>query len=233
MPRVMVVDDDKDILDLLAYNLWKEGYAVKVVDESKKVIRAAKSFHPDLIVLDLMMPHPNGIELCRELRGMQEFENTYIFFLTAKSDAYYQQAAFETGADDYIEKIMGLRSLTHKIKAVLKKNFIISKRKSDLTYGRIVLRRKSLTAVLDENPIQLSKPEFELLFFLVQNEGKPVTSEQLIDYLWGSAVYLTESTIDNYLESLQLKLGSDVIRNSDRGYYYSSSSSSSTSASRA
>jgi two-component system, OmpR family, alkaline phosphatase synthesis response regulator PhoP len=222
-PRVLVVDDDRDILELLAYNLEKDGYRVKVVEDSKKVIRAAKTFQPDLIVLDLMMPNPNGIELCRLLRGMKEFQHTYIFFLTAKSDAYYQQAALETGADDYIEKIMGLRSLTHKIKAVLKKNLIISKRQSDASFGDLTLKRKSLTAVFHDKEIKLSKPEFELLFFLAQNEGKGISEDNLVYYLWGSEIYLTSSTIGNYITGLQAKFSDKLIMRTDTGQYYYSS----------
>jgi len=105
--RVLVVDDDFDILDLLEYNLEKEGYKVKTLDDSHKAVNLAKNFSPDLIILDVMMPHPNGIELCREFRSLKQFQDTYIFFLTAKSEYYYQQAALDTGGDDYIEKIIG------------------------------------------------------------------------------------------------------------------------------
>src|SRR5690606_8365311 len=105
--RVMVVDDDKDILDLLEYNLEKEGFKVKVLTDSSKAVKAAKDFEPDLIILDIMMPHPNGIEICRDLRSMKRFSDTYIFFLTAKSESYYQHAALNTGGDDFIEKVIG------------------------------------------------------------------------------------------------------------------------------
>jgi two-component system, OmpR family, alkaline phosphatase synthesis response regulator PhoP len=98
--RILVVDDDGDILDLLKYNLEKEGFRIKTLANSDKTIAVAKAFSPDLIILDIMMPHPNGIELCRELRSMKRFENTYIFFLTARSERYYQQAALNTGGDD-------------------------------------------------------------------------------------------------------------------------------------
>src|SRR5690349_20814109 len=118
--RILIVDDDRDILELLEYNLEKEGFKVKSIDDSHVAIRVAREYNPDLIILDIMMPHPNGIEICRELRTMRQFENTYIFFLTAKSENYYLQAALDTGGDDYIEKVMGLRSLTFKVSTVLK-----------------------------------------------------------------------------------------------------------------
>src|ERR1700755_3275700 len=113
--RVLVVDDDSDILDLLEYNLAKEGFKVKTLDDSSRAVSVAEEFLPDLVILDIMMPHPNGIEVCRTLRGMKRFADTYIFFLTAKSESYYHEAALDTGGDDYIEKIVGLRALTYKV----------------------------------------------------------------------------------------------------------------------
>lgn len=217
--RVLVVDDDRDILELLKYNLWKEGYKVKVLEESSKAIKAAKSFSPDLIVLDLMMPHPNGIELCRELRKMKQFEDTYIFFLTAKSEPYYQQAALDTGADDYIEKIMGLRSLTHKIAAVLKKDYVIRKGEAELAVGKLVLKRKKFLVQVGERDIALNKPEFEVLFFLAQNHGKVVTKSSLLQFLWGSELFLSESSLELYIDSLEQKLGKGYIHRNDEGQY--------------
>ena len=210
--RVLVVDDDRDILELLKYNLWKEGYKVKVLEESSKAIKAAKSFSPDLIVLDLMMPHPNGIELCRELRKMKQFAETYIFFLTAKSEPYYQQAALDTGADDYIEKIMGLRSLTQKISAVLKKNYIIRKGASEFEVGNLTLNRKKSSVQIGDSIRVLSKPEFELLFFLAQNKGKTINHRALLQFLWGSEIYSSETSLELYMNSLEEKIGKGYIK---------------------
>jgi len=217
--RVLVVDDDRDILELLKYNLWKEGYKVKVLEESSKAIKAAKSFSPDLIVLDLMMPHPNGIELCREFRKMKQFQKTYIFFLTAKSEPYYQQAALDTGADDYIEKIMGLRSLTHKISAVLKKNYTIRKGVTEIEAGNLLLNRKKYSVQMGESQTVLSKPEFELLFFLAQNQGKVIYHKTLLQFLWGSEVYLSESSLELYMDSLEQKIGKGYLKREENNRY--------------
>src|SRR5688572_32768 len=135
--RVLVVDDDKDILELLEYNLEKEGFKVKTLHDSSSAVETAKDFLPDLIILDIMMPRPNGIEICRELRGMQLFSGTYIFFLTAKSESYYQQAAYDTGGDDFIEKVIGLRALTYKVSTVLKRRFVIRKSIIELKVGNM------------------------------------------------------------------------------------------------
>jgi two-component system alkaline phosphatase synthesis response regulator PhoP len=210
--RVLLVDDDPDILDLLEYNLEKEGYKVKTLDESSSAVRVAKSFSPDLIILDIMMPHPNGIEICKELRGMKRFEDTYIFFLTAKSENYYQQAALDTGGDDYIEKVVGLRALTYKVATVLKRSFVIRKSIPELQIGKLRLNRKSNSVLIDRAQVELNKPEFELLFFMAQNPDKIITRENLLCNIWGSEIYLVDASIDGYIQNLQSKLGVSVIQ---------------------
>src|SRR6187551_3000256 len=182
--RVLVVDDDSDILDLLEYNLEKEGLKVKVLDDSREAIEVAKDFSPDLIILDIMMPRPNGIELCRELRSMKRFEETYIFFLTAKSENYYHEAALDTGGDDFIEKVVGLRALTYKVISVLKRRFIIRKGIPELKIGNLRISRKSNSVRIGNFEIVLSKPEFELLFFFAQNPRKIITQENLVHNIW-------------------------------------------------
>lgn len=219
--RVLVVDDDKDILDLLEYNLEKEGFRVKTLEESDRAISVAKEFHPDLIILDIMMPHPNGIEICRELRAMDRFSDTYIFFLTAKSESYYQQAALDTGGDDFIEKVIGLRALTYKISSVLKKRFVIRKSIKELKIGKLKISRKSNSVKFDGHEIMLSKPEFELLFFFAQNPRKSISLENLLHNIWGSEIYLFDTSIDVYIDNLDKKLGWNIIhRTADNRYRF-------------
>src|SRR5687768_3265879 len=141
--RVLIVDDDCDILELLSYNLQREGFKVRSLEDSHEAVKAAQDFGPDLIILDIMMPHPNGIEICRELRSLKRFADTYIFFLTAKSEDYYQHAALDTGGDDYIEKVMGLRALTYKVNTVLKRKFVIRKSIAELRFGNMKICRRS------------------------------------------------------------------------------------------
>jgi two-component system alkaline phosphatase synthesis response regulator PhoP len=217
--RVLVVDDDKDILELLEYNLQKEGFQVMTLDESHEAVSTAKDFHPDLIILGIMMPHPNGIEVCRELRSMRRFEETYIFFLTAKSEAYYHQAALDTGGDDYIEKIIGLRALTYKVSTVLKRKFIIRKSVREIRIGNLKIRRKSNSVKVDDREIFLSKPEFELLFFFAQNPRKLIPLESLLHNIWGSEIYLFDSSIEVYIENLKNKIGREVIRQTGNHQY--------------
>ena len=216
--RVLVVDDDSDILDLLEYNLEREGLKVKVLDDSREAIDVAKDFSPDLIILDIMMPHPNGIELCREFRSMKRFEDTYIFFLTAKSESYYHEAALDTGGDDFIEKVIGLRALTNKVISVLKRRFVIRKSIVDLKIGDMIIHRKSSSVTIGKVEIILSKPEFELLYFFAQNPRKSITADNLLKNIWGSEIYLFDTSVDVYIENLKSKLGAGLINrlNGDR-----------------
>lgn len=217
--RVMVVDDDYDILDLLEYNLEKEGYKVKTLDDSHQALSLAKKFSPDLIILDIMMPHPNGIELCREFRSMKQFQDTYIFFLTAKSESYFQQAALDTGGDDYIEKVIGLRALTYKIGSVLKRKLIIRKSMRELQIGNLVVKRKSNSVKIGDQEVSLSQPEFELLFFFAQNPKKEITLENLLNNLWGSEIYMFDASIEVYMQSLMKKIGLNLIHRIDEDHY--------------
>ena len=218
--RVLVIDDDKDILDLLDYNLKKEGFRVKILDDSRCAIQEAKNFQPHLIILDIMMPHTSGFEICRDLRSLKNFKEIYIFLLTALSDHHYQQEAYSHGADDYIEKIIGLRSLTHKINTVLRNNFIIRKRILHLQIGDLHIDRESTSVTLGERTVALSPAEFELLFFLAQNSGKTVSQKSLIHNIWGSETYLHDSSIDNYIISLRKKLGPLVIEQGENRYKF-------------
>ncbi len=219
--RVLVVDDDHDILELLEYNLERKGFKVKTLSDSSDAIETAKDFSPDLIILDIMMPHPNGIEVCRALRKMKRFEETYIFFLTAKSESYYHEAALDTGGDDYIEKVIGLRALTYKVSTVLRRRFIIRKSILELRVGKLQIFRKSNSVRLGDHEITLSKPEFQLLFFFAQNPHKIISQENLLGNIWGSEIYLFEHSIEVYIQSLKKKLGLDLIhRTIDNRYRF-------------
>jgi two-component system alkaline phosphatase synthesis response regulator PhoP len=209
--RVLVVDDDKDILDLLEYNLKVEGFKVLGIDNSSVAVACANDFLPDLIILDIMMPHPNGIEICRELRASDKFSNTYIFFLTAKSESYYQEAALDTGGDDFIEKIVGLRALTYKIKSVLKKSFVIRRGVQEMVVGNVLINRKARSASINGLEIVLSKPEFELLFFFAQNPDKVITLKNLLHNIWGSETFLYDSSIEAYINNLCKRIGTKLI----------------------
>jgi len=190
--RILAVDDDPDILELLKYNFEKEGFKVKTIEESSKAVEAAVKFKPDLIILDIMMYPINGIEICKRLRELSLFQDTYIFFLTARSENYYQNAALDTGGYDFIEKIIGLRALANKVITVLRGNYVIRRSARAVVAGDLVIDRRG-GALLRGEPLQLSKIELELLFFLAQNPKKVISETNLINNIWGSDTYSTTS----------------------------------------
>ena len=205
--RILVVDDDEDILELLKYNLDKDGFHTKTVSTGEQGLLAATRFRPDLIVLDIMMPGLNGIELCKVLRSKKLFKDTYIFFLTANSEKRVHELAVETGGDELIEKVVGLRELTSKIKAVLLEKWVIHKHKRSVIVGDLEMDRKTQEVFVGDKRIVLSNPEFELLFFFVQNPKKFIHSKKLLESLWGSQVFFGAQTLNYYLVSLSKKLG--------------------------
>ncbi|MEM9859724.1 MAG: response regulator transcription factor [Bacteroidota bacterium] len=217
--KILIVDDDKDILDLLQYNLEREGYEVRSETKSTRSIETALEFVPNLIILDIMMPYINGIEVCKQLRALEHFKNTYIFFLTAKSDKHLQIEALNTGGDDYIEKITGLRALSHKVGTVLKKNLVIRKSMSEIKVGELLLDRNRNTASIKGRSVELSQHEFELLYFLAQNPRKAITTDSLLHNIWGSDVYLFAKSIDSYIQNIKQKLGINLISKVTEGKY--------------
>lgn len=218
--KVLIVDDDKDILDLLEYNLAREGFSVCTLNTGRKAVETANNFEPDLIILDIMMPHPNGIELCRDFRDNPKYQDTYIFFLTAKAESYYRQAVWSTGGDDFIEKVVGLRSLTYKVNSVLKRHFVIRKSVQELHVGNFYLNRSALKVNVGDREIPLSKAEADLLFFFAQNPGKKISRENLFYNVWGSEVFLYDATVDNHIERLAGKIGHNLIRREGEDHYY-------------
>jgi len=222
MPRrhkILIVDDDKDILELLKYNLEKDGYEVYVEKDSVKTLKRAHSVSPDLIILDIMMPELNGLQVCDQLRKVPDFRDTYIFFLTAKSQKYLQVQAFETGGDDFIEKITGLRALSHKVSAVLNKDLVIRKSVREIRINSLVLDRMRQMAIYRGREIILSKYEFELLFFFAQNPRKEISRDNLLHNIWGSDVYLFAKSVDSYIQNVCTKLGYALISQVKEGRY--------------
>jgi len=217
--KILVVDDDPDILELLFYNLEKEGFNVKTVEDSTHAIDTALQFKPDLIILDLMMPKVSGIEVCKRLRKMPRFKQTTIFFLTARSEHYYHEAALDTGGDDFIEKIVGLRALTNKVSTVLKKKYTIRKSKPEISIGSLKVNRRALTAKVKGVVVSLSKPELELLYFFAQNPKKIISSENLLENIWGSDIYSITTSLNVYMDSLSKKLGGKWIVELEAGKY--------------
>jgi two-component system alkaline phosphatase synthesis response regulator PhoP len=217
--KILIVDDDKDILELLKYNLQKEGYEVFVEKESVQSLKRARQVIPDLIILDIMMPEMNGLQVCDMLRKTDDFKDTYIFFLTAKSQKMLQMQAFDMGGDDYIEKITGLRALSHKINAVLEKDLVIRKSIRELTVNGLILEREKRVARYRGKEVFLSQYEFELLYFFAQNPSKIISRDNLLHNIWGSEIYMFSSTVDSYIQNVCAKVGAGLIATIREGNY--------------
>ncbi|MEO1052858.1 MAG: response regulator transcription factor [Bacteroidota bacterium] len=209
--RVLVVDDEESILELLKYNLEKQGYDVKTSPDGTTAVDIAKKFLPDLILLDIMMPKQDGVETCRQMREVPELQNTFIIFLTARSEEYSEVAAFDVGADDYITKPIKPRALMSRISALFRRESKKQSHTNQITIGDLVIDRSSYTIKKDEEEITLPKKEFELLYFLAQNPNKVFSRDDLLQNIWGSDVYVLARTVDVHIRKVREKIGGEYI----------------------
>jgi len=208
--KILIVDDESDILELLEYNLSKEGYTVETANNGIKGVKIAKTFLPDLIILDIMMPDQDGVETCRQLRKLPELVNTFVIFLTARSEEYSEVAAFEMGADDYITKPIKPRALMSRINALFRRE---SKKSNAnlILMNDLEIDRSSYTIKRNGVKIQLPKKEFELLYFLAQNPGKVFSRDDLLYNIWGTEVYVLSRTVDVHIRKIREKIGDNII----------------------
>lgn len=209
-PKVLVVDDDHDILELLKYNLKKEGYEVEIVDDGMKAVAIAKKFVPDLILLDIMMPEQDGVETCRQIRELPEMSDVHVTFLTARTEEYSEVAAFEAGADDYITKPIKPRALMSRISALFRKE-TKNKKRPQIVEGNLTIDRSSYTVSVEGKQFTLPKKEFELLYFLAQNPNKVFSRDELLQNIWGTDVYVLARTVDVHIRKVREKIGDGYI----------------------
>ncbi|WP_461451993.1 response regulator transcription factor [Mucilaginibacter sp.] len=210
--KILIVDDEPDILELIEYNLKKEGYQVFLAHNGQEAVTEAKRSLPDLIVLDIMMPKMDGIEACRIMRTMPEFKNTFMVFLTARSEEYSEIAGFNVGADDYIAKPIKPRALVSRINAILRRNAPAEDvTDNKLEIGDLVIDREAYLVYQKGVKVVLAKKEFELLYLLASKPGKVYTREVILKNIWEDSVVVTNRTIDVHIRKVREKLGDDVI----------------------
>lgn len=211
--KILVVDDERDIVDLISYSLTKEGYQVYQAYNGKEGIEVAKQANPDLIILDVMMPEMDGIEACRLMRSMPEFKQTFMVFLTARSEEYSEIAGFNVGADDYIAKPIKPRALMSRINAILRRNTTESgiDQTDKLEILDLVIDRDSFLVYRDGEKIVLAKKEFELLYLLASKPNKVFTREQILKAIWEDSVVVTNRTIDVHIRKLREKIGDHYV----------------------
>lgn len=206
--KILLVDDEPDILEIISYNLSSEGYQITTAENGVQAIEKAKRFRPHLIILDVMMPEMDGIEACERLRGIPDLSNSVITFLTARGEDYSQVAGFEAGADDYITKPIKPKVLVSKVKSLLRRLKDPETTKADVLKIRdLTIDREEYKIIKKGEEIILPRKEFELLSLLASKPGKVFKREDILDKVWGNEVVVGGRTIDVHIRKLREKIG--------------------------
>ena len=210
--KILVVDDEEDILEFLSYNLRAEGYDVIVADNGILAIELAKQQQPSLIILDVQMPDMDGITTCEKIREIPSLKETVVTFLTARSEDYSQIAGFEAGADDYITKPIRPKVLVSRVKALLKRRGITQDTNSIIELGDIVIDKEKHLTTYKGQEVIFAKKEFKLLKLLISKPGKVFTREEILEKVWGSDIIVGDRTIDVHIRKLREKLADHYIK---------------------
>ncbi len=218
--KILIVDDEPDILDILKYVLEKEGYKVKKARNGEEAIDRAYEEKPDLILLDIMMPKKDGIEVCRELRSNKKFNDTIIVFLTARNEEYSEVAGFDVGADDYVVKPIKPRSLISRIKTLLLRNENKEEDRELLIYNDLIIDLNKLKVFVKNKEIFLTKKEFDILHMLTSKPEKVFSRNSIYHKVWGDATIVGERTLDVHIRKIREKIGDNYI-NTIKGMGYS------------
>lgn len=207
--KILIADDEPDILEIIQFNLQAEGYEVITAKNGDEAIEKAKKTNPDLIILDVMMPYKNGIEVCNLLRMMPAFKETLIVFLTALSDESTEIKGLETGADDYLTKPISPRILTSKVNALFRR--LNKEDNGTIKVGDFEIDREKYVVMHKEEEIILARKEFELLALLASKPGKVFLRNEILNQIWGTEVIVGDRTIDVHIRKIRQKLGLDCI----------------------
>ena len=210
--KILIVDDDPDIIEILSYNLSNEGYNVKSASNGIEALKKAKKFIPDIILLDVMMPEMDGIEACSNLREIQSLSKSRIIFLSARSEDFTLIAAFDAGADDYINKPVKPKILLKKISSISRRMMSDNNNTSKLMFGSLLIDRDSYSVTNNKEEITLPRKEFELLFLLASKPGKVLNRDEIMLKVWGTQVVVGDRTIDVHIRKLREKIGQKYIK---------------------
>ncbi len=214
MTKILIVDDEPDILEFLQYNLEKEGFMVEIAIDGEEGLIKAHSKIPDIVVLDIMMPRMDGFEVCKVMRKDPKFDNTIITFLTAKDEDFSQIAALDLGGDDFITKPVSPRVFTSRIKALLRRHRGNESNSQDqiIKIADLLIDKEKVLVKRKDQKIELAKKEFELFCLLVEKPGKVYTREEIFRKVWGTDVIVGNRTIDVHIRKLREKVGSEYIK---------------------
>ena len=206
--KILCVDDEPDILEILKYNLSNEGYNVSTAADGKSAIEMAYNIRPNLIIMDVMMPNMDGIEACEKLRSDEKFNDTIIMFLTARGEDYSHVAAYDAGADDYVTKPVKPKVLVSKVKGLLRRlKKVIDKDINEIVFDDIKIDREKYKVYISNNVLNLPRKEFELLYLLASKPDKVFKREKIMETVWGSEVVVGDRTIDVHIRKLREKVG--------------------------
>jgi two-component system alkaline phosphatase synthesis response regulator PhoP len=208
--KVLIADDEPDILEIISYNLQLHGYTVFTAKDGDQAIKIASETHPDLIILDIMMPKKNGIEVCKQLRTQSDFQDTVIVFLTALNDELSHVRGLEFGADDFIAKPISPKVMVSKVNSFFRR---INKQDSSkaIEMGDLRIEPEEYVVYYKNQPINLAKKEFELLSYLASKPGRVFLRNEILNKIWGNEVIVGDRTIDVHIRKIRQKLGIDCI----------------------
>ena len=204
--KILLVDDEPDIIEILTYNLNKEGYQVFSASNGKEALVQASKIIPHLIILDVMMPVMDGIEACENLRKDNRFEDTIIMFLSARSEDYSHVAAFDVGADDYVNKPIKPKVLNSKVSALLRR-FTKNETNTNIVHGDLTINLDEYKVILKGEKMSFPRKEFELLRLLASKPDKVFKREKIMEAVWGNDVVVGDRTIDVHIRKLREKMG--------------------------
>jgi two-component system alkaline phosphatase synthesis response regulator PhoP len=206
---ILIADDEPDILEIVSFNLQQEGYSVYTAKDGNEAIEKAQQINPHLIILDIMMPYKNGVEVCKILRAQPKFKDTLIIFLTALSDETTHIKGLDTGADDYVTKPISPRVLVSRVHALFRRTTV---EKTDIiTAGNITINATNYNVEVDGQPVVLAKKEFELLYLLAAKPGRVFLRNEILEQVWGNEVIVGDRTIDVHIRKIRQKLGVNCI----------------------
>ena len=208
--KILLVDDEPDILEIVGYNLQQEGFQIFTATNGREAVAMAKKEHPHLIIMDVMMPEMDGMEACEAIRKIPELSDIIITFLTARSEDYSHVAGFDVGADDYISKPIKPKLLVSKVKSLLRRLKEEEVNSETLNVGGIEINREEYKIIKDDNAIVLPRKEFELFYLLASKPGKVFKRDEILDKVWGSEVVVGGRTIDVHIRKLREKIGEDL-----------------------
>lgn len=214
--KILLVDDEPDIIEFLSYNLKKEGYQIFTAKEGKQALNKAQQIIPHLILLDIMMPEMDGIETCEQIRSIASLNNTLIAFLTARGEDYSQIAGFNAGADDYISKPIKPKVLISRIKALLKRHndYKLDSQNNNeeiVKKGNILIDKNNYRVTVNDEPVNLTRKEFDILLLLISKQDKVFSRDEIFSSVWGENVVVGDRTIDVHIKKLREKIGDEHI----------------------